>query len=117
MNTDESSIREESLDALRARLDGIDNELLDQVRRRIGCCVDIAHYKREHGVPMMQPERVRLVHDRAARYGALHGLDPAFLRRLYQLIIDETCRVEDTIIGATGSVTQEEDIHANANHR
>ena len=86
------------LETLRARLDGIDEELLDRVRRRFECCVDIAHYKREHGVPMMQPDRVRRVHDRAARYGAVHGIDEVFLRRLYQLIVDEACRVEDVVI-------------------
>lgn len=89
---------EGSLDALRTRLDAIDAELLERVRQRFECIVDIAKYKLEHGVPMMQPDRVSLVHERAARFGALHGIDGAFLRGLYQLIVQEACRVEDALI-------------------
>ncbi|ETK35464.1 chorismate mutase family protein [Microbispora sp. ATCC PTA-5024] len=92
------------LEALRATLDGIDESLLDLLRRRIECCVDIAHVKREHGVPMMQPHRIGVVQQRAARYAGEHGIDPGFLRRLYDLIIAETCRVEDLVIGDVTAV-------------
>ena len=88
----------DDLDALRARLDRIDESLLDLLRRRIECCVEIAHVKRENGVPMMQPHRIGLVQRRAACYGKEHGLNLDFLRRVYDLIIDETCRVEDLVI-------------------
>jgi 4-amino-4-deoxychorismate mutase len=88
----------EDLDSLRARLDALDRVLLDTVRDRVRCCVRIAGVKRRHGVPMMQPQRIALVQERAASYAAEHGLDAAFLHRLYDLIIDETCRVEDLVI-------------------
>jgi chorismate mutase len=88
----------QELEALRARLDGIDDALLDVVRRRIQCCRDIAAVKRRHGVPMMQPHRVGLVHRRAARYAADNGIDADFVRRLYELMIGETCRVESQVI-------------------
>jgi chorismate mutase-like protein len=83
------------LDDLRAKLDEIDARLLEQIRDRINCCLEIADYKRRHDVPMMQPHRIAVVQERAARYGAEHGVDGEFLRRLYDLIIGETCRVED----------------------
>ncbi|HEY0699422.1 MAG TPA: chorismate mutase family protein [Micromonospora sp.] len=89
------------LAALRAELDHLDEQLLDVLRQRIECCVRIAEHKREHDIPMMQPHRIGVVQDRAARYGAAHGIDQAFLRRLYEVIIDETCRVEDVVIGNT----------------
>jgi len=56
--------------------------------------------KREHGIPMMRPHRTGLARRRAAEYGAEHGIGLEFLRRLYDLIIAETCRVEDVVIGA-----------------
>jgi chorismate mutase len=90
----------DTLEALRARLDGIDVTLLETLRQRIGLCIEIALYKREHGVPMMQPHRIGVVQRRAAEYGAEHGIDTEFLRRLYDLIIAETCRVEDEVIGS-----------------
>lgn len=88
----------EELERLRAQLDALDQDLLDAVRDRIRCCVRIAEVKRRHGVAMMQPHRIAIVHDRAAAYAAAHDVDAEFLDRLYDLIIDETCRVEDLVI-------------------
>lgn len=89
----------EALEPLRGRLDRIDERLLETLRARMECCIEIAHVKRAHQVPMMQNHRVGLVHDRAARFGEQHGIDRDFLRRLYEVIIAESCRVEDEIIG------------------
>jgi chorismate mutase-like protein len=88
----------EELERLRAQLDALDQVLLDTVRDRIRCCVRIADVKRRHGVAMMQPHRIAIVHERAASYAAEQGIDATFLHRLYDLIIDETCRVEDLVI-------------------
>jgi chorismate mutase-like protein len=87
------------IEELRAELDRIDEEFRDRLRQRIECCVRIAHEKREHGVPMMQPHRIGVVQRNAARYAREHGIDPGFLSRLYDLVIEETCRVEDLVIG------------------
>jgi chorismate mutase-like protein len=88
----------EDLERLRAELDALDQVLLDSVRDRLRCCVRIADLKRRHGVPMMQPHRIAVVQQRAASYAAEHGIDAKFLHVLYDLIIDETCRVEDLVI-------------------
>ncbi|MGH3915662.1 MAG: chorismate mutase family protein [Pseudonocardiaceae bacterium] len=87
------------LEALRTELDDIDDRLLTTLRARIECCVRIAQHKRQYGIPMMQPHRIDAVHDRAARYAAEHHIDPAFVRQLYDLVIGETCRVENLVIG------------------
>jgi chorismate mutase len=88
----------DGLEELRAELDQIDEALLGTLRSRFECCARIAHYKREHRVPMMQPHRVALVHQRAIQYALQHALDPTFFRGLYELIVTETCRLEDLII-------------------
>jgi chorismate mutase-like protein len=88
----------DDLERLRAQLDALDRVLLDTVRDRIGCCVRIGAVKRRDGVPMMQPHRIAVVQQRAAAYAAEHSVDATFLRRLYELIIEETCRVEDLVI-------------------
>jgi chorismate mutase len=88
----------EALEELRARLGAIDESLLDQLRRRIDCCVQIARVKKAHGVPMMQPHRIGVAQERAAQYGKEHGISQDFLRRLYDLIIEETCRVEERVM-------------------
>ena len=88
-----------TIDDLRAELDAIDERFLEELRARIEKCVEIGHFKRENDVPMMQPHRIGVVQERAARFGEKHGIDQAFLRRLYDLVIEETCRVEDRVIG------------------
>lgn len=85
---------------LRAELDRIDVEFLGALGARVAVCRSIAHYKREHGVPMMQPHRIGVVQQRAARFAAAHDLDTTFMKQLYDLIIAETCRIEDLIIDA-----------------
>ncbi|MFI0790717.1 chorismate mutase family protein [Streptomyces lydicus] len=90
---------EQRLTRLRAELDDIDQELLEALRQRIDCCVRIAQHKSAYDVPMMQPGRIALVKGRAAQYGETHGIDTAFLESLYDLIIGETCRVEDLVMG------------------
>ncbi|QIN84657.1 chorismate mutase family protein [Rubrobacter tropicus] len=99
------------LEELRAQLDEIDERMLRLVRERIQMIVRIAEHKREHGIPMMQPQRVESKHERAATFAAANGLDPSYLRRLYDLIIEESCRVEDEVIGARG------DHHGDASRR
>ncbi|QQE48168.1 chorismate mutase family protein [Micrococcus luteus] len=82
----------------RDELDALDAQLLDILRRRIECCASIAHLKREHDIPMMQPGRVGVVHQRAEAFAKEHGINAEFLRSLYEVIITETCRVESLII-------------------
>lgn len=88
----------DGLENLRLRLDRIDEKLLETLRERIACCSQIAFYKREHTVPLMQPHRIAVVQERAARYARKHGLSGPFLCQLYDLLIAETCRVEELII-------------------
>lgn len=88
------------LEELRAQLDRIDAELLARLRERIEICIRIGHVKRAHDVPMMQPHRIGMVQQRAAAFAELHGIDRAFMRQFYDLIIAETCRIEDIVIGA-----------------
>jgi chorismate mutase len=89
-----------TLEALRADLDRIDAEFLAALGARVDVCRSIAYYKREHGVPMMQPHRINVVQQRAAQFAEANGLDLTFMKQLYDLIIGETCRIEDLIIDA-----------------
>jgi chorismate mutase len=58
---------------------------------------------------MMQQQRIDIVQERAARFGRQHGIGLEFLRQLYAVIIDETCRVEDRLI--SGSAAGEASTH------
>ena len=92
MNTDLS------LEEYRSTLDAIDVELLDAIRRRLEIVCHIARYKLEHSMPMMQPHRIDIVTGRAVEYGVAHDISVEYLKSLYELIIEESCRLEDLII-------------------
>ncbi|WP_341514142.1 chorismate mutase family protein [Rhodococcus qingshengii] len=90
----------EGLDSFRRDLDAIDALLLETVRQRLELCLRIGEWKRSREVPMMQPGRVRLVQERAREFARRHDLSPDFFNALYELMIAETCRLEDLVINA-----------------
>lgn len=92
------------LQALRDELDGIDWRLMEALRQRLDCCCRIGLHKRNHAIPMMQPQRIGLVQQRAAEFAAKHGIRGDFLRSLYALVIEETCRLELEVIAAPAEV-------------
>lgn len=96
-------IMQEGLEKLRSDLDKIDEKLLNTLKARIDCCIQIGLYKRDNNIPMMQLDRINYVQERAARYAVENGISTDFLRQLYELIISETCRVEDIVIKEGGN--------------
>ncbi|HWN69592.1 MAG TPA: chorismate mutase family protein [Haliangium sp.] len=91
---------DDHLTRYRRDLDAIDTSLIDILVQRFDLCRRIAEYKREQQLPMMQPHRVEHVKQRCAAMAAEYGMDTGFVIRLYTLIIDEACRLEDDIIDA-----------------
>ncbi len=69
----------------RARLDFLDGEILRLLGDRFEVCRQVAHHKREHDIPMMQPERVIEVRERYLRRGAEANLPPDFAASLFEL--------------------------------
>jgi chorismate mutase len=82
----------------RARLDFLDGEILRLLGDRFEVCRQVAYHKREHDIPMMQPQRVIEVRDRYLRRGAEANLPPDFAAALFELLIAATCEMEDELI-------------------
>ena len=97
------------MEALRQQLNSLDEWIIRLLGRRFETCAAIGRYKREHGIPMMQPARVAEVKERCARVAAEHGVDPDFARRIFGMIIDEACRLEDQIIEGNGELDRASD--------
>jgi chorismate mutase len=92
-------VNETTLDEMRAEIDLLDGQLLDVVRRRLAVVHQVAEHKRDAGIPMLAQHRLDAVRRRAESYGREHGIDGAFLVRLFDVLLTETCRLEDEIIG------------------
>ena len=90
----------EKLSEFRSRLNTLDENLLELLGERYDICREVAQYKRAESIPMMQSARVTEVKERCAQLGIERRLEPGFVRKLYTLIINESCRIEDEIIDA-----------------
>ncbi len=87
----------------RARLDFLDGEILRLLGDRFEVCRQVAYHKREHDIPMMQPQRVVEVRERYLRRGAEANLPPAFAAALFELLIAATCKMEDELIAQSST--------------
>jgi chorismate mutase len=88
----------EGLEPFRSRLDEIDEEIAKLFGERLQICREVAAYKSEHGIPMMQPDRVEAVRERYLTRGAEHRLPEQFSSELFELLIGTTCRLEDELM-------------------
>ena len=88
----------DKLQRWREELDTLDDQIVSLFSRRFAICREVAGYKKQTGIPMMQTARVQEVKQRAAERGRARGLRPVFVTALYDLVIDEACQLEDEII-------------------
>ena len=91
-------VEELSLEALRAEIDRIDDELVRLLDRRARCASTIGRLKRDRGLAIYEPQREATVIRRAKALGRQLGgpLDEQAIGRLYERIMDEARRIQRT---------------------
>lgn len=87
-----------SLEDFRKEIDQLDHTIIEALGRRYDICRDVAKFKSENDIPMMQPNRVEHVKNKAVEIGKQFKLNPDLVYNIYSLIINESCRLEDEII-------------------
>jgi chorismate mutase len=87
-----------SLEAFRRRLDELDEQIAKLFGERFQVCREIALFKHERDIPMMQPERVAQVRGRYMARGAEVELPADFTAELFELMIAATCKLEDELM-------------------
>ncbi len=95
----------EALLEYRRELDRLDDQILEVLSRRLAICREVASHKVEAGIPMMQTNRVAEVKARAVTQGKNRGLSESFVLSLFEIVIEEACRIEDEIIRNGTSVS------------
>lgn len=100
------------LEPFRRRLDELDEQIARAFGERFRICREIALYKREHEIPMMQPGRVEEVRARYLARGVEVELPEDFTSSLFELMIGATCKLEDELIDAATAREQPKPGHA-----
>jgi len=93
-----AAVSADGLKTFRERLDPIDEEIARLLGERFEICREVAHYKSERGIPMMQPERVAEVRARYLARGEAANLPAEFTAELFELLIGATCKLEDELM-------------------
>jgi len=86
------------LQPFRDRLDVIDDEIARLLGERFQICREVAVYKSQHAIAMMQPDRVQIVRQRYLERGTEAELPAEFTADLFDLLIAATCRAEDELM-------------------
>lgn len=88
------------LEPFRLRIDALDQEITRLLAARFDVVREVASYKREHEIPMMQPDRIAEVRARYIARGAELEIPPDFTAALFDLLIAASCKLEDDLIDA-----------------
>ncbi len=90
----------EILKPYRARINALDEQIVELLRQRYDVIEEVGALKADHGIAATLPDRVDEVRENAAKMAAEKGLDEDFIRRLYAQLIEHSCNLEDDIIEA-----------------
>lgn len=87
----------ELLKPYRARIDALDDKIVDMLVERAGIIAEVGHLKAREGIPAILQDRVDQVRERNAARAAEKGLDPDLVRALYTMLIQWSCDLEEQI--------------------
>ncbi|MCC8176212.1 MAG: bifunctional 3-deoxy-7-phosphoheptulonate synthase/chorismate mutase type II [Bacteroidales bacterium] len=88
----------ENLTLLRQQIDQIDNDLLEVLSKRLRVCREIGQYKKEHRMPVVQPNRYNdIMHDRI-QVAEEMGIGADFMRTVLLAIHEESVRQQIEVL-------------------
>ena len=97
-------MEEEKIHALRARIDAVDQEILVLLARRSALGNAIGSGKRELGLPILQPEREASLLAARERQARALGLDPGWVRQLFEAVLTASRSSQQATRDAQGNV-------------
>ena len=93
----------QELQEFRKQIDECDRALIDAVAARFEVVRKVGEFKIGTDLEAIQPSRAQAVKDEAVRMGQEKGLDPDFMRRLYEVLIDYAHDLEHEILDKADS--------------
>ena len=87
---DENPYTDNELDVLRGRIDHLDNYMLEILNERMDIVRDIAEYKREHNLAIVQPSRWTEILETRIETGMRKQLTEKFIKELFHAMHKES---------------------------
>ena len=82
----------ESLSELRQQIDEIDNKIIEILAKRMRISKEIAQYKKEHDMPVLQAGRYDEILTRRSQQGAQLDMSEEFIKEVFEAIHGESVR-------------------------
>ena len=84
----------ESLAQLRRQIDQLDNELVEVLAKRMNISREIGAYKKNHNMPVVQPNRYGDIMNTRVKAASTAGIDEDFMRKILSTIHEESVRIQ-----------------------
>lgn len=88
----------ESIQTLRHQIDELDNDIIEQLAKRMRISREIGQYKREHNMTVVQSARYNEVIDKRGAQGVLCGMSSEFMKTVFEAIHEESVRQQLEVI-------------------
>ena len=94
----DEKVTTEDIKVLRGQIDELDNQLMDLLAKRMRVCREIGQYKKEHNMTILQTNRYNEILEKRGAQGALCGMAPDFVSKVFENIHEESVRQQIEII-------------------
>lgn len=88
----------ENLKELRKQIDECDNDLIEILSKRMRVSREIGTFKKEHEMTILQTGRYTEILEKRGAQGALCGMSPEFIKKVFEAIHEESVRQQMEII-------------------
>ena len=88
----------EDLVDLRHQIDEIDDKILEILAKRMRVSGEVANYKKEHAMPVLQAGRYDEILTKRSEQGSALGMSPEFVKEVFEAIHAESVRKQIEII-------------------
>ena len=88
----------ENLSELRKQIDECDNNLIQELAKRMRVAREIGTFKKEHDMTILQTGRYNEILEKRGSQGALCGMDAEFIKKVFEAIHEESVRQQMEII-------------------
>lgn len=90
----DNAVHTEDLSDLRHQIDEIDDQIITILAKRMRVSGEVAQYKKEHGMQILQATRYDEILQKRSEQGAQLGMSPEFIKEVFEAVHAESVRVQ-----------------------